>query len=69
MTSLDLRTPIERERDAEHSRICDMYVELMAKFPKASPNRLFTVIAGRSNMSIPGVRNILIKHNLYQSKR
>lgn len=68
MTALDLRTPIERERDANHSRICDMYVELVGKFPKASPNRLFTVIAGRSNMSVPGIRNILIKNKLYQPR-
>ena len=66
--ALDIRTPIEKERDAEHTRICDMYVELMAKFPKASPNRLFSVIAERCNKSVPGVRNILIKRNLYATK-
>lgn len=66
--TLDIRTPIEKERDAEHARICDMYVELMAKLPKASPNRLFSVIAERFGKSVPGVRNILIKHNLYATK-
>lgn len=65
---MDLRTPIEKERDAEHAIICNMYTELMAKYPRASHNRLFGVIAEARKMSVPGVRNVLIKHNLYQTK-
>lgn len=68
MGGLDLRTPIEKEREAQHSEVCKMYAELLEKFPKASPNRLFTVIATRTNRSVPGVRNILIQHQLYQPR-
>lgn len=68
MGGLDLRTPIEKEREAQHSEVCKMYAELLEKFPKASPNRLFTVIATRTNRSVPGVRNILIQNNLYQPR-
>lgn len=68
MGGLDLRTPIEKEREAQHSEVCKMYTELLEKFPKASPNRLFTVIATRTNRSVPGVRNILIQHQLYQPR-
>ena len=66
---MDIRTPIEKERDARHSQICNAYVEYLAKFPNASPNRLFGIIANQYGMSIPGVRNVLIKHNLFQPNR
>lgn len=65
---LDLRTPIEKERDAFHSKICQMYVELSARFPKASPNRIFSTIAAQVNRSVPNVRDIIIKKGLYSSK-
>lgn len=65
---LDLRTPIEKERDAFHSKICQMYVELSARFPKASPNRIFSTIAAQVNRSVPNVRDIIIKKGLYTSK-
>jgi hypothetical protein len=68
MGGFDLRTPIEKEREAQHSEICKMYAELLEKCPKASPNRLFTVIASRTNRSVPGVRGILIQHMLYQPR-
>lgn len=65
---LDLRTPIEKERDALHSKICQMYVELSTRFPKASPNRIFSTIAAQVNRSTPNVRDIIIKKGLYTSK-
>lgn len=65
---LDLRTPIEKERDAFHSKVCQMYVELSARFPKASPNRIFSTIAAQVNRSVPNVRDIVIKHGLYTTK-
>jgi thymidylate kinase len=65
---LDLRTPIEKERDAFHSKVCQMYVELSTKFPKASPNRIFSTIAAQVNRSVPNVRDIIIKHGLYATK-
>lgn len=65
---LDLRTPIEKERDAFHSKICQMYMELSARFPKASPNRIFSTIAAQVNRSVPNVRDIIIKKGLYSSK-
>lgn len=65
---LDLRTPIEKERDAFHSKVCQMYVELSARFPKASPNRIFSTIAAQVNRSVPNVRDIIIKKGLYSSK-
>ena len=66
---MDIRTPIEKERDARHMQICNDYVAYLQKFPNASPNRLFGIIAQQYNMSIPGVRNVLIKHNLFQPNR
>lgn len=63
---LDLRTPLEKERDAFHSEVCQMYVELSARFPKASANRLFSTIAAQVNRSTPNVRDIIIKNGLYK---
>ena len=63
---LDLRTPLEKERDAFHSKVCQMYVELSARFPKASANRLFSTIAAQVNRSTPNVRDIIIKNGLYK---
>ena len=65
---LDLRTPIEKEREAVHSKVCQMYAELSARFPKASPHRIFSTIAAQVNRSVPNVRNIVIKHGLYTTK-
>ena len=65
---LDLRTPIEKEREAFHAKVCQMYVELKSRYPKASPNRIFSTIAAQVNRSIPNVRDIVIKHGLYETK-
>jgi thymidylate kinase len=65
---LDLRTPLEKERDAFHSKVCQMYVELRARFPKASANRLFSTIAAQVNRSVPNVRDIIIKNGLHTTK-
>ena len=65
---LDLRTPIEKEREAFHAKVCQMYVELKSRYPRASPNRIFSTIAAQVNRSIPNVRDIVIKHGLYETK-
>lgn len=65
---LDLRTPIEKEREAFHAKVCQMYVELKSRYPRSSPNRIFSTIAAQVNRSIPNVRDIVIKHGLYETK-
>lgn len=65
---LDLRTRAEREREAVYSKVCQMYVELRAKYPKAKTNRIFIAIAAQVNRTVPNVREIVIKHGLYTSK-
>lgn len=60
------RTPAEKEREAFHSKVCQMYAELSARFPKASTNRILSTIAEQVNRSVPNVRDIVIKYGLYK---
>lgn len=67
-TPIDIRTASQKEKDARHKRVCDMYLDLLGKFPEATPSRLFAVIANETSMSHVGVRNIIIENGLYQVK-
>lgn len=68
MTQIDLRTPREKERDTKHSQICNEFLTLRNQMPGAAPHRIFGLIADRHEMTIPGVRNIVIKAGLYTTK-
>ena len=67
MTELDLRTPYEIAQEEKHRYVCNRFKELRADFPSAAPYRLMWIIAkdDNVNMTVPGVRNILEKNNLY----
>lgn len=52
----------------KYSAIRNEYLELCNQYPEAAPHRIFDTIAERHGMTIPGVRNILIKEGLYTSK-
>ncbi len=64
----DLRTPMEKERDACHSQIRQMYLELVAQFPGVKPHRIITAIANQFKRSIPNIRAILISQGVYHKK-
>lgn len=53
----------------KHAEICNEYLELSNRYPDAAPHRIFDTIADRHEMTIPGVRNIVIKAGLYTSKQ
>lgn len=65
MTQIDLRTPREKERDQRHAAICNEFLTLTNQMPDAPTHRIFGLIADRHGMTIPGVRNIVIKAGLY----
>lgn len=60
-----LMTASEVERAKKYSRICNRYLQLCNEFPKAKPHRIFDKIAREEDMTMPGIRNILVKNNLY----
>lgn len=68
MNELDLRTLSEIARDERHKRVCSRFQELQIRFPEVAPHRIMRLISIEENMTIPGVRVILEKHNLYKGK-
>lgn len=52
-----------------HSRVIEMYRELVEKYPNSSKTRVFETIADEFNMTTVGVRNILIKKGEYEPRR
>lgn len=66
MTELDLRTLSERLRDEKHKSICKRYQELRDRHPEVKPYRIIRLISIEVNMTIPGVKHILEKNNLYK---
>lgn len=68
MIQIDLRTPIEKERDQRHATIRNEYLTLTNQMPDTAAHRIFSLIADRYDMTIPGVRNIIIRAGLYTPK-
>lgn len=69
MKRIDFRTPVQRERDAMHKSICDMYLKLNVEYPDIQPTRMFAEIANVHRVTEACVRNVLVKNNLYQVRR
>ena len=67
MADLDLRTMSERLRDEKHKNVCKRYEELKEQYPDVKPYRLIRLISIEVSMTVPGVRNILEKNNLYKA--
>lgn len=65
--SLDVRTPIEKARDEKHERICNRYLQLASENKDCKPHRIFAVIAREVNMTVPGVKNVIVQKGLYQT--
>lgn len=61
-------TQTERKRQETHNRICRAYLDYSNKYPETAPHRIFLTIAEEFGMTIPGVRNIIIKAGLYTTK-
>lgn len=68
MTYIDTRTEREKARDAKHQQITNEYLEMANTMPGTASHRLFRILAERHNMTIPGIRNILIKNGIYSTK-
>lgn len=64
-----LMTKAETEREMRYKRVCNRFRLLVAQYPQYKPNRLMEAIANEENMTIGGVRRILISNNVYQKKQ
>lgn len=63
--TIDTRTPYEKARDERNRHICNEFLTLSNQMPGTAAHRIFRVIAERTGMTIPGIRNIIIKAGLY----
>lgn len=66
---VDLRTPSEKAREEKHERIVNMFLSLSNEQPDAAPHRIFLAIANKFDMTSMGVKRIVERAGLYQSKR
>ena len=66
---MDLRTEKEKQRDMMHEKVRQMYLSLSCENPEASANRVFSAVANRFGLTSMGVRRIVERAGLYQSKR
>lgn len=64
-----LMTKVETEREMRYMRVCNRFKLLQKQYPKYAPSRLMGAIAFEENMTIGGVRRILISNNVYQTKK
>ena len=53
-------TPAECKRMKRHKRIRNAYKRVRKQFPKASNKRICDILAERYDMSVSGIRTILI---------
>ena len=63
-TSIDFRTPKERERDQRNKRICDKYVGLRASYPDMSINRIAALIGEAEGVSGACINSVLSKYQV-----
>lgn len=75
--TLDEKQELKRKKEAAHRQICADYKKLREKYPTESAYCLFETMAKdyrvKSLRFFPwsgmGVKNILIKYNLYQHRK
>ena len=61
-----LMTKVEAEREMRYKRVCNRFRLLVVQYPQYAPSRLMGAIALEENLTIGGVRRILISNNVYQ---
>lgn len=64
----EMITPGRTRRETRNNAICNDYITLSNKYKCASPNRIFSALAERYGLTVPGIRSIVMKGGLYQPK-
>ncbi|MGM9759301.1 MAG: hypothetical protein ACI30I_04190 [Parabacteroides sp.] len=62
-----MRTQTEKARDDRNRRLCSDYQDMTGK-EECAPHRIFVALAKKYNITIPCVRNIVIREGLYKPK-
>lgn len=65
----DLRTPLQKARDIKHAQIATMYKDLRKEQPTASNNAIMQYIGEKFEMTIMGVKKVLVAKKLYKKRR
>ncbi len=68
MTTIDLRTPREKAIEERRKAICEAYLKLKNQHPDCKPNRIMDAVARQFDMSIPGIKRVLIAKGLYETR-
>lgn len=69
MDMKNFMTRLETLKEMRYKRVCNRFKLLQEQYPKYAPSRLMGAIAFEENMTIGGVRRILISNNVYQTKK
>lgn len=62
------RTTTEIAREQQRETVCRMWRQYREVYPSASPHRIMETIADDQGLTVPGVRGILIRNGLYESR-
>lgn len=69
ISKIDLRTPLQKERDERNQKIFKEYVEMKEMLPKdTSKLSIWRVIAEKYNMQPQGIRTIIVKMEKEKNK-
>ena len=61
----DFMTDSEKEKVRRHSEICRLYTSWRKQFPEMPPTRIMRKISEQLDMTVPGVRLVLIQHKYF----
>lgn len=65
----ELLTEFERQREERHERIREEFKELREEFTTAPNYRIYNVVARSVGVSVPTVRNVVVKAGLVEKKQ
>ncbi len=77
MATIEEKIAKKQKQKAAHNKICADYLQLKEQYPTESPYSLFETLANRYKAKglrfFPGtsigIKNIIVKHKLYQPQR
>lgn len=58
-------TQLETEREMRYVRVCSRFQELQEQYPQYTRYRLMRAISFEENLTIAGIRRILVNNNAY----
>ena len=66
---LDIRTEREKARDKRAEEVCSLYLAYQKEYPDAKPHRIFGAISREMDITLIGVKYIIVKAGLYEPKK